>query len=432
MSLISYQESFSRLRLNRRAGHSSPHKVAMLLAVMELIETEQLSENRIYFDEPLRELFTRHFAAHATHADQDSPHLPFFHLRSSGFWHHRVKAGAEAEYDRLGTVSGPGQVVRTVSFAYLDEELFELLGFSPSRLVLRDSLLQSLSPEDVSSRMTTSGWSWFECEVLVADYFAMLEKELRGEAYSKTTHRNALISQLKERNKGSIEFKHQNVSAILVELGEPYIKGYKPRFNYQSQLISVVKAHIGSRRIQFEALMSAFADSAPEKTPVDWEAVLDQDIPERIAEVREPVRAYKATRISFAAREAANRKLGERGERFALDFERSRLGALLRGDLADRVEWRSREQGDGLGYDILSFDAQSGEERFLEVKTTNSGKYFPFYLSRNELDFSRQHTSQYSLYRVFDFSDQARLFALDGAIDEHVNLEPSVYKAGFR
>jgi hypothetical protein len=104
----------------------------------------------------------------------------------------------------------------------------------------------------------------------------------------------------------------------------------------------------------------------------------------------------------------------------------------MRADLADRVEWVSREVGDGLGYDIKSFDAETEEERFIEVKTTNSGKYFPFYLSANEVAFSRDCSSRYSLYRIFNFRSHARLFVLAGAVDDHVNLAITSYRASFQ
>jgi hypothetical protein len=50
-------------------------------------------------------------------------------------------------------------------------------------------------------------------------------------------------------------------------------------------------------------------------------------------------------------------------------FEQQRLRQVDRPDLARKVRWISQEEGDGAGYDILSFD-QKGRERFLEVKTT--------------------------------------------------------------
>lgn len=62
-------------------------------------------------------------------------------------------------------------------------------------------------------------WSRDEVEAIVGDYFAMLRAELAGEVYSKTAHRRALAPLLSGRSDGSIEFKHANISAVL--LGYP-------------------------------------------------------------------------------------------------------------------------------------------------------------------------------------------------------------------
>ena len=43
--------------------------------------------------------------------------------------------------------------------------------------------------------------------------------------------------------------------------------------------------------------------------------------------------------------------------------------AAGRTDLAERIRWASHVDGDGGGYDILSFDTD-GSDRLIEVKTT--------------------------------------------------------------
>ena len=65
----------------------------------------------------------------------------------------------------------------------------------------------------------------------------MLTLELAGTPYSKTAHRRSLATLLDDRSEPSIEFKHANISAALLDLGYPYISGYKPRKNYQTMLI---------------------------------------------------------------------------------------------------------------------------------------------------------------------------------------------------
>jgi hypothetical protein len=102
-------------------------------------------------------------------------------------------------------------------------------------------------------------WSQVEVELIVADYFTMLSKEISGLPCSKTDHRNRLLPFLTDRNAGSIEFKHANISAFLNEVGIPYIRGYKPRENYQKSLLpKVVMAHLEAHP-ELEALFTLFA-----------------------------------------------------------------------------------------------------------------------------------------------------------------------------
>ena len=70
------------------------------------------------------------------------------------------------------------------------------------------------------------------------------------------------------------------------------------------------------------------------------------------------------------ALESANRSLGLSGEKFAVQFEKARLIHAGKGALADCVSHVSVHEGDGLGYDIRSFEV-TGEDRLIEVKTTS-------------------------------------------------------------
>jgi hypothetical protein len=62
-------------------------------------------------------------------------------------------------------------------------------------------------------------WSKEEVTLIVGDYFAMLQLELRGQKFSKADHRRDLLPRLDNRTAGSVEFKHQNTSAILAKMG---------------------------------------------------------------------------------------------------------------------------------------------------------------------------------------------------------------------
>jgi hypothetical protein len=435
MSLLDYERRFSTLRVNSGGANKSPHKVAMLQAVMDLVESGEVAINRFYFDDNLKSHFTNRFQALASPSDRNNPHLPFFHLRSEGFWHHKVRPGQHESYEQLTTATSQGVINDHIDHAFLDDELFELLGNRIARELLRSALLISLDEKSIRDLLQPErgGWDWLECEFLVNDYVAMLEKHLVGASYSKAAHRRALRQRLNNRSEGSIEYKHQNVSAVLLELGLPYIPGYKPAFNYQQQLKQVVLSYLaGHQKIVDDVnLVADKVAEEPDHSDRAWDSVFDPDPPERIPHVAEGRPSYLAKRIDFSERERRNRQLGERAEEFVLRMEKQRLTAQGRPDLAADVEWSSNKRGDGLGYDIRSFDAAGEQERFLEVKATNSGKYLPFFISENERAFSNDYSDAFRLYRVYEFTTAPKFFILPGAIEQHVHLLPQNYRARF-
>ena len=82
-------------------------------------------------------------------------------------------------------------------------------------------------------------WTDEQNDAIVADYFAMLADDAAGRPYSKAGH-NRSLQRVTGRPRGSIEYKHQNISAVLKGLGEEWIPGYKPAFNFQASLVDAV------------------------------------------------------------------------------------------------------------------------------------------------------------------------------------------------
>lgn|SRR5690554_611425 len=89
-----------------------------------------------------------------------------------------------------------------------------------------------------------SDWSEREIDQIVADYFVMLGAELEGRPFSEAEHNRTLQNRI-DRGRGSIEFKHQNISAVMLGLGQPWITGYKPAANFQNALIDGVRRVAG-------------------------------------------------------------------------------------------------------------------------------------------------------------------------------------------
>src|SRR5713101_1028440 len=86
-------------------------------------------------------------------------------------------------------------------------------------------------------------WQNDELDAIVADYFAMLEADLSGRPYVKSRHSAALMARI-GRTHRSVEFKHQNISAVLDELGMPWIPGYKPKRNYQNAIFGAIDRYL--------------------------------------------------------------------------------------------------------------------------------------------------------------------------------------------
>lgn len=269
-----------------------------------------------------------------------------------------------------------------------------------------------------------------EVEATVASYFEMLAMELSGRPYSKTEYRRRLLPLLNNRPEKSIEFKHCNISAILIELGFPFIAGYKPLLNYQGLLFDVVSERLAVNH-DLQQVAERDVERAIVVPQVDDILRAWTDPPksrERATRTAESRRPYLRLPVNYLEREARNRDLGTAGEKFVINFEQARLVKERREDLAGRVEHIARTRGDGAGFDVLSFEA-SGAERLIEVKTTKYGNEAPFYVSRNEVTVSEEQQERYFLYRVFEFRQTPGLFQLQGALSQVCQLDPSNYVA---
>ncbi|WP_313484792.1 DUF3883 domain-containing protein [Stutzerimonas kunmingensis] len=282
-------------------------------------------------------------------------------------------------------------------------------------------------------RIIRIGEDWSEEEVLatVEDYFDMLRAEAAGEPYNKSEHNQTLRQQLNGRSKSSVELKHQNISAVLDALGLPYINGYKPRGNSQLLLRKSVQAFVLERQKLVGSIVDALEEVKLPGEKTYLAALVEAPKREVFVPSATKVRDRMPRKFDFAARDEANRRLGRAGEQWVIEFEQRRLTAAGHPELFQRLDWVSDTQGDGAGFDILSFEDET-QHRFIEVKTTNAGVGSSFLVSHNELEFSREVGEQFHLYRVFQFRDGPRLFMLPGDLSQHVHLKPTDYRASFR
>ncbi len=277
--------------------------------------------------------------------------------------------------------------------------------------------------------MSNGPWAEEENNLIIADYFAMLAADISGRSYSKAEHRRALMPLLNQRSEGSIEFKHQNISAVLKILGEDWIPGYKPAFNFQMSLVDAVAQWLALRPDWLGRVSGTQASFGVQEASQLWVGP-----PPTFSNQPEPPELEQTKRIAgkfdVAGRDERNRALGRAGEQLVLTYERAVLEAAGRGDLARKVRWVSEEDGDGAGYDIESY-TPNGKARLLEVKTTNGWERTPFHISQNELDVANERSADWCLFRLWSFSREPKAFELRPPLEAHVSLMPTSFQASF-
>ncbi|MBV5345758.1 MAG: hypothetical protein JZU63_09710, partial [Rhodoferax sp.] len=116
-------------------------------------------------------------------------------------------------------------------------------------------------------------WSREEVEAIVADYLTMLTLEMAGQGFNKTAHRKSLQVKLSGRSDASVEFKHCNISAAMIDLGFPYIRGYQPRSNYQMLLGEIAEQQVSGAESLDQVALAAVQQPASTPLQTDFKKV---------------------------------------------------------------------------------------------------------------------------------------------------------------
>lgn len=270
-----------------------------------------------------------------------------------------------------------------------------------------------------------SNWSDIAVEIAVAGYFDLWQRTLQGQSPVKL-HKYREISAQIGRSEKSVERKFQNISAVLERVGLPWLPGLAPLRNYQHVLIVAVEQKIDSFW-NFD-----FPETNKQQGLADVKVLFPEQTPPLEPPIvsKNPDMERLARKFDPALRDLRNRKTGLVGEELVYRSEIARLQQAGRPDLAQKVKWVSKEDGDGAGFDILSFE-NDGTERFYEVKTTIGHRRTPFYLSRNERDFAEEAPDNFRIFRLYEVGRSPRSFLIAPPLDNALILEPSVYRASF-
>ena len=139
-TLEKYVQKMKRLRIDR-AHKDAPHKPLLLLAVIEMIEQGQIQENKIYFSPALAETVMKYWMEVTDRKFNIA--LPFFHLKSGGFWHLHPNPGQKKVLEGARQIRSISGVQEVIAYASLDDDLFVLLTDAGNREVIRQTLINT-------------------------------------------------------------------------------------------------------------------------------------------------------------------------------------------------------------------------------------------------------------------------------------------------
>ena len=152
---------------------------------------------------------------------------------------------------------------------------------------------------------------------------------------------------------------------------------------------------------------------------------------------RKVIKKRRNTPRNFEYEKTAKRNKikGDLGEKAVVIIEENKLKLLGRENL--KVKWVSKEQGDGLGYDIQSWKISRKEfvKCYIEVKTTTGDINTPFDISDKEIFVSKEFGDKYLIYRVFGIekvTSEINYYIVEGDVESKFDLEPTSYKAYFK
>ena len=146
-----YQNKLRSLNVDRSSGHPKPHKVCLLLSILDLIESGELTENKFVITDSLKNAFHENFKRLKKGNDAEKLDLPFYHLRGDGIWHFSITN--QQGFDELAAKPGTPSLNRlfeVIDYAYLDPELFDFFKSGLARPLIRQALLENL--EDLSEQ----------------------------------------------------------------------------------------------------------------------------------------------------------------------------------------------------------------------------------------------------------------------------------------
>lgn len=139
LKLDFYKDCFHQIRRNICRGRVINAKPCLLIAAIDSVWAGDIRYNQFVYNEELLKRYKEIWHHYLSGQNVTPMWKPFFYLTSEGFWHLKWK-GKE-----LHTKSPSNKFIRdNIEYAYLDEDLWELLQNEKERETLKNQLIKMI------------------------------------------------------------------------------------------------------------------------------------------------------------------------------------------------------------------------------------------------------------------------------------------------
>lgn len=315
MAITHIKETLSALKVDRSSGHPKPHKVCLLLAVINLIQQGKITNNRIQLDDALEQQFLKHIEKFKKGNDSSNINMPFYHLQSDGFWHFQFyQGGGQLLTQGKGTPS-KAKIKQAVEYVSLDQEIYLAFQNPMHAGQCKEALLENL--EDLSEQFHRWLLQTGRSEKTAKNYIQAIRGSISNWAHENNISRKNLMAvtgyshfhhvaeniagyeafkAFDKRGKGMYSDALNNYKAFLADTGQVYVNQDIDNI-LQATTISntekaqLVKTRIGQGRYR-EKLINYWQGCAVTKYPATQLLVASHIKPWRASNNEERLSTY--------------------------------------------------------------------------------------------------------------------------------------------
>lgn len=159
MQLEQFISKVQKLKIDRAHG-IAPHKPVLLLSTLLAIDSNLITENKVYITPELVSLFKSNWTALVTTSHECRFALPFYHLTGDGFWQLHPKVGYENILSLKSAMRSFNQLNAAICYASFSDSLFEIFKEKRNSDVLKEIILDTYFPT-TKNNFSPSGNNYF-------------------------------------------------------------------------------------------------------------------------------------------------------------------------------------------------------------------------------------------------------------------------------